>query len=206
MQLFRDVINECGFLDLGFVGSKYTWQKCFTEGHSIWERLDQGLATNDWLMQFACTKIHHLSSDSLDHCSLWIMLDGLETPYITKPFIFEEMQLLDRGYSDIVETVQSSQEVDDPTVKVVQKIEKCGRELKRWNQNHFGNVKRELEKKRKLFVEVEREAMRTSLNFWIRELKIEFNELIDKENRMWFQRSKVLWASYGDRKSKFFHS
>ena len=25
MQLFRNVIDECGFLDLGFVGSPYTW-------------------------------------------------------------------------------------------------------------------------------------------------------------------------------------
>ena len=29
--------------------------------------------------------------------------------------------------------------------------------------------------------------------------------MVDKEQRMWFQRSKVLWASQGNRNSKFFH-
>ncbi|XP_050277977.1 uncharacterized protein LOC126719473 [Quercus robur] len=47
--------------------------------------------------------------------------------------------------------------------------------------------------------------MRTGLNLKIRELKKEICDLEDKENRMWFQRSKVLWAANGDKNSKFFH-
>ena len=38
------------FLDLGFSGSPITWQKHFKSGHSIWERLDQVLALNDWFL------------------------------------------------------------------------------------------------------------------------------------------------------------
>ena len=46
MQLFREVIDECGFMDLGFEGLKYTWSRHFENGSSIWERLDRCLATN----------------------------------------------------------------------------------------------------------------------------------------------------------------
>ena len=35
MQLFRDVIDECRFMDLGFVGPKFTWNKHFENGNSI---------------------------------------------------------------------------------------------------------------------------------------------------------------------------
>ena len=37
MQLFKDVIDECGFMDLGFMGPKYTWSQHFDYGQSIWE-------------------------------------------------------------------------------------------------------------------------------------------------------------------------
>ncbi|XP_023898698.1 uncharacterized protein LOC112010585 [Quercus suber] len=53
--------------------------------------------------------------------------------------------------------------------------------------------------------EAEKEAMRIGVNFRVRELKKEIDELVDKEYRMWFQRSKALWAANGDKNSKFFH-
>lgn len=39
------------FLDLGFSGSAITWQKHFKSSHSIWERLDQTLASSDWFLK-----------------------------------------------------------------------------------------------------------------------------------------------------------
>ena len=156
-------------------------------------------------MQFAGTKIHHLSSNASDHCPLWIIPNGLEIPSITKPFRFEEMCLSDRGCSNVVEAVWTSHEETEPSIKVVKMIKKCGKELQEWNCKHFGNVRRELEKKRKMLKEAKKEAMRTGVDFQVRELKKEIDKLVDREYRMWFQRSKALWAANGDKNSKFFH-
>ena len=52
MQQFREVIDEWGFMDLGFEGSKFTWGKHFENGSSIWERLDRCSVTNSWFMKF----------------------------------------------------------------------------------------------------------------------------------------------------------
>ena len=60
MQLFRDVLDECRFLDLGFVGSRFTWSKHFADDHSIWERLDRGVANANWFLKFLGTNVHHL--------------------------------------------------------------------------------------------------------------------------------------------------
>ena len=48
--------------------------------------------------------------------------------------------------------------------------------------------------------------MRSGNNQQVRELEKEITELVDKENRLWFQRSKIMWAKFGDKNSKFFHS
>lgn len=60
MQLFKDVLDECGFMDLGFVGSQFTWSKHFADGHSIWEILDRGLANNSWFTKFPGSIVTHL--------------------------------------------------------------------------------------------------------------------------------------------------
>ena len=71
-------MDECGFIDLGFSGHQFTWQKHFSTSHSIWERLDHALASNDWLLRFAGTKVQHLTADSSDHYPLWINTVGLD--------------------------------------------------------------------------------------------------------------------------------
>ena len=150
MQLFRDVIDECGFIDLGFIGSQFTWQKHYLDGHSIWERLDRGLANNDCFMQFAGTKIHHLSSNASNHCPLWIIPDGLEISSITKPFRFAKMWLSDRGCSNVVEAVQTSHEEANPSIKVLKKIKKnVGKNSKNGTVSILGMWEGSLKKREK---------------------------------------------------------
>ena len=129
----------------------------------------------------------------------------MDLPRIAKPFRFEEMWLSDKGCTEVVEAVWSSQEGLDPNVRVVQKIEKCGKELTHWSKLHFGNVRSELNLKRRLLIKAEKEALQSGDNSLVRSLKADINDLLDKESRMWLQRSKVLWAKNGDQNSKYFH-
>ena len=206
MQMFRDAIDECGFMDLGFTRSQFTWKKHFSDGHSVWERLDRGMANSEWMLRFAGTVVHHLSSFSSDHCPIWIVPRTLIYPSASKPFRFEEMWLTEKGCTDTIQAVWAVSDSTDPGTKVIKKIEKCGVELKKWSLKSFGSVRKELERKKKEIVQAEQEAMRTGQNFRVRELMRELNILMDKEARMWLQRSKVQWAKYGDRNSRYFHA
>ena len=89
MQAFRDILDECGFLDLGFVGSEFTWHKHFA-GYTVWERLDRAVATSDWLALFSDTKIYHLEADASDHRPLLVVPDGMDCSQ-WRPFRFEQM-------------------------------------------------------------------------------------------------------------------
>ena len=128
-------------------------------------------------MKFPRMRIIHLSSNSSDHYPLWIVPDGLDVTTTTKPFRFEEMWLSDLGSSNVVEVVWSSNTITDPSTKIMRKMKKCGMELKRWSCNHFGNVRKELAKKRRLLVEAKKEAMQYGQNHRVRELKKEKNEV-----------------------------
>lgn len=52
MSNFQDALDECRLMDLGFVGSRFTWFKKCANNVMVWERLDRALASNDWLEKY----------------------------------------------------------------------------------------------------------------------------------------------------------
>ena len=71
MKLFWDAIDACGFINLGYTSSKFTWSKHYNNGYSIWERLDRTLCTSDCLNPFAGTKVSHLTYTTSYHIPLY---------------------------------------------------------------------------------------------------------------------------------------
>ena len=104
MQGFRDVLDECGFMDLGFVGPMFTWHKHF-ENYTVWERLDRAVATNDWFSMFPNTKVYHLDTTASDHKALLIRPKGMECNQ-QKPFRFEQMWMAEQRCGATIEAVR----------------------------------------------------------------------------------------------------
>lgn len=75
MQLFRDVLDQCGFGDLGYLGPDFTWHGR-RRNEFIWERLDQGVANYDWLAKFLAARIHYLHCFTFDHRPIVLTLDS----------------------------------------------------------------------------------------------------------------------------------
>ena len=101
--------------------------------------------------------------------------------------------MTDKGCNDTVEAVWRERVVDPWDTRVLKKIDNCGRELSRWSKKCFGSVRRELDKKRKQLQQAEKEAARTRNSTRMRFLETEVNLLLDKEAKMWGQRSRIVW-------------
>ena len=144
MQLFRDVLDECRFMDLGFVGTQYTWHKHFI-GYTVWERLVRAVATNEWFSLFPGTKVHHLDVTTSDHKPLLIARDGMDCQ-MKKPFRFEHIWMSDASCSKTVEVVWREDSVESWGTRIIKKLDKCGKELESWSRKFFGNVRLELER------------------------------------------------------------
>ena len=198
MQLFGDVIDECGFMDLGCMGTHFTWSKHFMDGHSIWERRDHGLANNPWLMKFPESIVNHFHCNSSDHCPFLINLSRFKPPSHKQPYKFEEMWLSDERCAKTVEASWSSSQHETSDSSILKRVEMCGKNLAWWNQNIFGNERKELDKKRSLLIQAESATLESGQNHQVRELTEQINVLFDREAQLWSQRSKVLWLKHGD--------
>ena len=75
MQAFRDVLDECGLVDLGFNGFPFTWCNNRNPPNTTWVRLDRAVSTTDWLMRYPCARVDHLDVIKSDHKCLWLVCE-----------------------------------------------------------------------------------------------------------------------------------
>ena len=77
MQGFRNVVDDCGFMDLGFTGPRFMWTNNRPRDMT-WERLDRVLATTDWILLFPSVRVHHLDGKFSPQTSM--VWDGTDFP------------------------------------------------------------------------------------------------------------------------------
>ena len=206
MQAFRDVLDECGFVDLGFIGPEFIWHSR-RYGHLIWERLDRGVAIYDWIAKFPTALVRHLHCFSLDHRPIKLVFDpnSMSQRWFQRPFHFKEMWLANKGCSDTVLRAWKIQQDGTSMFKVSKKLKKCKKILKSWSKDHFGSVKRQIAKAKELLWKAEEEAAKGGNYGSVIHLRRELNILLDKESRMWKQRARTQWVAKGDKNTRYFH-
>ena len=55
IEQFREVLDECNLLDLGFSRNKFTWLRKYLNGGMVWERLDWVVCMAEWYDLFPST-------------------------------------------------------------------------------------------------------------------------------------------------------
>ena len=67
MTGFLEVVDMCGFRDLGYEGRSWTFEKRVAGGSYCRVRLDRALATADWCSRFSEARVSHLTGAASDH-------------------------------------------------------------------------------------------------------------------------------------------
>ena len=75
MEGFRNVINECGFQDMGYVGPNFTWCNRRSDG----ERIRKVLAIAYWMELYCTSKVFHIVDSTSNHCAL-LLIDNKPHP------------------------------------------------------------------------------------------------------------------------------
>ena len=86
------------------------------------------------------------------------------------------------------------------------RLKQCAMELSKWNLSASGTVPKKIQEKRRSLSNLVQRDRNGSLGREINVLRKEINDLLDSEENMWQQRSRVQWLGLGDRNTKYFHS
>lgn len=78
MVAFRDALEICGLVDLGFVGVPFTYDNKRGGANNVRVRLDRAVANNAWRNMFAFSSLLHVPSPCSDHVA--VVLKGSADP------------------------------------------------------------------------------------------------------------------------------
>ena len=85
---FKDCLDECNTLDLGFVGPKYTWTNHRPITSLILERIDRCFVNLRWRLLYPEAIVTHLPRTFSDHCPILVELCKPSANNFNKPFRF----------------------------------------------------------------------------------------------------------------------
>ena len=131
---FKACSDLCSFVDLGFVGPKYTWTNKRQISDLILERLDRCFANPIWRILYPEALVTHLPRTFSDRHPVLIELWKPNTNRLERPFRFQTMWLLHPDFHRIV------REAWPDDVPLQRAILDFTRKAKKWNYEVFGNL------------------------------------------------------------------
>lgn len=81
-----NMLEACNFIDLGFMGPRFTWERRVNGRRTMAKRLDRALGDMPWRMLFAEAYVEHLARVYSDHSPLLLRLYAPSGDRESRPF------------------------------------------------------------------------------------------------------------------------
>ena len=200
--LFKDCLDKCSMVDMGFSGPRYTWSNKRDLNNLILERIDRFFGNPNWCLLYPNAKVTHLTRCHSDHCPVLLESNPNRSLHLNRPFRFQSFWLTDLTFPAVVNHAWNG------SGKLADSIDRFTKEATVWNKIHFGNIHA---KKRRCIARlygIQRAlASQPSDNLIYLENQIhsELEMVLDQERELWASKSRINWMIQGDRNTSFFH-
>ena len=200
---FANWIENSGLIDLGCSGPGHTWFRGNSPETFKSARLDRGLVNEDWRTRFPEGAVRNIPKVKSDHCPILISVNGFAPlPRSLAPFRFQAAWM---NHEKFEEFVMTNWKNNEPLVPFLKKFAGL---LSKWNRETFHNIFR---RKAELFARLEGVQKLLSKGRYPHLIKMEarlrreMDDVLNQEELLWFQKSRMDAIRDGDRNTRYFH-
>jgi len=209
MDRFREALDDCSLMDLGFVGDPFTWRNnCHNSDNYIRECLDRAVADDAWCSRLSNFRVINGNPRHSDHRPIIVEVNEKMRSNVRpggKAFRFEAGWIQEEHCKTIVENAWNLT-MGVRAGSVVEAFREVGEDLLDWSRNVLGD----LEKNIKLAKKNQEACRKLEINRRniAREeiLKYKLEKLEARRELYWRQRAQTHWLKNGDRNTKFYHA
>lgn len=206
-QIFNEVIDYLGLVELPLKGRAFTWSNM--QSNPLLEQLDWFFTSANWTLDFPNTMVTPMARPTSDHVPCRVSVET-KIPK-SNVFRFENFWVSHGGFLTTVEQSwnQSSGSSNNIASVLSAKFKKLRQDLKRWSKG-ISNIRLLIENCNKVILYLDTvEEFRQLFNpEWnVRAMvKRQLCNLLKQQNTYWKQRNTTNRIKYGDECTKYFHS
>ena len=100
--LFKECLDKCNMVDMGFNGPKFTWTKRREINSLIQERIDRFFMNPNWCLLYPNAKVSHLTRCHSDHCPVLMETNPCRPMQMNRPFKFQSFWLSDPSFPSVI--------------------------------------------------------------------------------------------------------
>lgn len=135
MRLYRETVDSCELIDLGFQGTALTWNNRQDLPDNIQEKLDRCLVTKDWRAKYPGARLFHQNFFGSDHRALHIVMDypnrdDGDISASLRRFLFDPLCRTKDKYKDIVLNSWLQQAIGGDGKVFLETLDRCGSALR----------------------------------------------------------------------------
>ena len=200
--LFKECLDKCNMIDIGFAGPRYTWTNRREIQALIQERIDRFFVNPQWCLLYSDAKVTHLLRYHSDHYPVLLEMQPGVSRGKKRPFRFQTCWLLDPTFLDVVSQAWGGAN------NLVEAVDSFTRNVVDWNKNQFGNI---FTRKKILMARINgiQKAIAFKPSSFLLKLEVDLlrdlDLVLNQEEELWALKSRVNWLVQGDRNTTFFH-